>query len=95
MVIAFALVGLGKVQQAPDWVQAMPAVPFFVAYLGLLQARTRTCVALAFAEQDMSEGVLQPTPDRKTSRRLKKRSAKVIATAAALAVISTAICWWV
>lgn len=56
MVVAFGLVGLGKVQQPPDWVKAMPAIPFFFAYLSLFQARTRTCVMLAFLEKDASQG---------------------------------------
>lgn len=93
MVVAFALVGMAKLQNPPEWVQAMPAIPFFFAYLNILQARTRTCVALAFQEKDMSEGQLQPVSDRETSWRLKKRSAKLIAGAAALAALSAVICW--
>jgi hypothetical protein len=92
LVVAFALVGLTKLQQPPTWVQAMPAIPFFFAYLNFFQARTRTCVALAFIERDMSQGKLSPVPDRQTSWLLKKRSAKLIASAALLAALSTAIC---
>lgn len=93
MVVAFALVGMSKVQQPPAWVQAMPAIPFFFAYLNLFQARTRTCVMLAFQEKDMSEGQLQPVQDRASSWKLKKRSFKLIAGAGALALVSAAICW--
>ena len=93
LVVAFALVGLAKFQQPPEWVQAVPAIPFFFAYLNIFQARTRTCVALAFFERDMSQGKLQPVSDRDTSWRLKKRSAKLIAAAAALALLSAAVCW--
>ena len=93
MVVAFALVAMSKVQQPPDWVQAMPAIPFFFAYLNMLQARTRTCVMLALLEKDMSDGQLQPVQDRASSWSLKKRSFKLIAAAGALAVVSAAICW--
>lgn len=93
LVVAFGLVGLSKIQNPPNWVQAMPAIPFFFAYLNLFQARTRTCVMLAFLEKDVSQGQSQPVPDRQTSWRLKKRSMKLIAGAAALAALSAAICW--
>lgn len=93
LVAAFAVVGLAKLQNSPEWVQAMPAIPFFFAYLNLFQARTRTCVALAFLEKDVSGGQTLPVADRATSRRLKSRSLKLIAGAAVLAAVSTAICW--
>lgn len=93
MVVAFAVVGVSKLQSSPDWVSAMPAIPFFFAYINLLQARTRTCIMLAFMELDMSEGKAQPVADRQTGRRLKKRSLKLIAGAAGLAALSAALCW--
>lgn len=93
LLAAFALVVLSKLQRLPEWVQILPAIPFFVAYLNLFQVRSRTCVALAFMERDLSNGQLQATPDRATSRRLKKRSAKMIASALVLALVSAAICW--
>jgi hypothetical protein len=93
LVVAFALVGLAKFQHPPEWVHAMPAIPFFFGYLNILQARTRTCVALAFREADMSQGQLQPVPDRQTGWMLKVRSFKMIALAAVLALLSAAICW--
>lgn len=91
-ITAFALVGWNKVTSPPDWVLWMPAVPFFFGYLGLFQARTKTCVALALADRDMSEGKLCPMKDRATGRRLKKRSAKILLGAGALALVTTAVC---
>ncbi len=91
-VVAFALVGYQKVVAQPDWVQWMPMIPFFVGFLGIFQAKTRTCVALALADKDMTEDKLGPVKDRETGWKLKKRSAKIIAGAAALAFVATAIC---
>ncbi len=93
LVIAFAVVGLNKVQQPDAWVHATTSIPFFFAYLNLFQARQRTCVALAFQEIDYSGPAMQPIEDRETGRRLKRRSAKMIAGAAALAALSAAVCW--
>lgn len=93
LLVAFALVGLSKVQEQPEWVAAMPAIPFFFGYLNLGQARSRTCVLLAFAEKDKSGDQTLPVSDRATSRRLKKRSAKIILGSAALAVLTAALCW--
>lgn len=93
LVIAFAVVGINKVQQPEAWVHATTAIPFFFAYLNLFQARQRTCVALAFQEIDLTGPSMQPIEDRETGRRLKRRSVKMIAGAAALAALSAAICW--
>ncbi len=93
LVVAFALVGFSKVSEQPEWVSAMPAIPFFFGYLNLGQAKSRTCVLLAFAEKDKSGDQLLPVSDRATSRRLKKRSAKIILGAAALAIVTAALCW--
>lgn len=93
LVVAFAVVGVNKVQQPEAWVHATTAIPFFFAYLNLFQARTRTCVALAFQEIDLSGSSMQPIEDRETGRRLKRRSVKMIAGAAALAAVSAAVCW--
>ncbi len=93
LVVAFALVGLSKVPDQPDWVAAMPAIPFFFGYLNLGQARSRTCVLLAFTEKDQSTDQTLPVSDRATSRRLKKRSAKIILGSAAFAVLTAALCW--
>lgn len=92
LMVAFLMVVLNKTQGAPIWVQWTSAVPFFFGYLGLLQARTRTCVALALVDRDMSEGRLCPVSDRETGWRLKKRSYKLIAFSAGLALLSTYLC---
>ena len=92
-IAGFALVAMCKLQQQPEWVNAMPAIPFFFGYLNVLQARTRTCVLFAFMEKDMTGDVLQPVPDRATSWTLKKRSVKLIVGAGVLALVSAAICW--
>lgn len=91
LVIAFALAILSKLHPPPGWLQWGPVVPFFFAFLNLMQARTRTCVLLAIVDRDMTEGQLQPVSDRETGWKLKKRSYKMIAAAAALAFLLTGL----
>lgn len=92
LLAAFALVVLIKIVQPATWVQLTPALPFFLGYLNLLQARTRTCAVTALLEQDRSEGEPQPVKDRETGWRLKQRSAKLMLAAAILAALSTVVC---
>lgn len=90
---AFAAVFLSKLYQPLSWLGLLSAVPFFIGYLGLLQAKARTCVLLAFQEIDLSRAKPQPIPDRATGWLLKKRSIKIIINAGCLAILSTALCW--
>lgn len=93
LLFAFALVGLSKLHESSEWLAVGSAFAFFLGYLNLGQARTRTCVVLAFAEKDKTGAQTQPVSDRATSRRLKKRSAKIILGSAALAIVTAALCW--
>jgi hypothetical protein len=92
LIAAFALVAASKLHELPKWIAALPAIPFFLGYLNLLQARTRTCVMLAFMERDMSQGTMRQVSSRALGRRLKKRSVKLILAAGLLAAISAALC---
>ena len=92
LVIAFALVALNKLPPPPSWMLWSPVIPFFFGYLNLMQARTRTCVALALLDRDMVEGRLHAVKDRETGWRLKKRAYKMMAGSALIAVLSTIIC---
>ena len=76
LIIAFVLVALNKLQPPPSWMLWSPAIPFFFGYLNLMQARTRTCVALALLDRDMVEGELQAVKDRETGWQLKVRAYK-------------------
>ena len=82
--IALAFAGKSKT----SWV----GVPFFFGYLNILQARTRTGVALALTDRDMSEGKIGPVKDRETGWKLKKRAFKLVLGAGALAVVTTVVC---
>lgn len=89
LVVAFALVALNKLQPPPSWMLWGPVIPFFFGYLNLMQARTRTCVALALLDRDMVEGRLQAVKDRETGWQLKVRAYKMMMSAAFLGAIST------
>lgn len=91
-VTAFAVVVFNKLSGVEPWMEWLTAIPFFLGYLGLLQAQTQTCVMLAFADRDLSQGQSLPVDDRATGWRLKKRSVKIILAAVVLAVLSAAIC---
>ncbi|MCA9776572.1 MAG: hypothetical protein KC800_07650 [Candidatus Eremiobacteraeota bacterium] len=92
LVIAFALVALNKVQPPPAWMLWGPLVPFFFGYLNLMQARTRTCVALALLDRDMVEGTLQAVKDRETGWKLKKRAYKMIVSSTMLSILTVFVC---
>lgn len=92
LLTAFVLVGLNKLFAPSLWARLAPAIPFFLGYLNLLQAATKTCALVALQEQDRSEGQLQPVEDRETGWRLKQRSVKLILASACLAIVSTVIC---
>lgn len=89
LIIAFVLVALNKLQPPPSWMLWSPAIPFFFGYLNLMQARTRTCVALALLDRDMVEGELQAVKDRETGWQLKVRAYKMMFGAAILGAVTT------
>lgn len=93
LLFAFALVAMSKLSESSQWLAAGSAFAFFLGYLNLGQARTRTCVMLAFAEKDKTGAQTQPVLDRATSRRLKKRSLKIILGSAVLAIFTATLCW--
>ena len=92
LVIAFILAALNKLHPPPSWMLWSPMIPFFFGYLNLMQAQTRTCVALALLDRDMVEGELQAVKDRETGWQLKVRAYKMMAGSALLALLSTSIC---
>ena len=92
LVIAFALVALNKIQPPPEWMLWGPVVPFFFGYLNLMQARTRTCVALALLDRDMVEGELQSVKDRETGWKLKKRAYKMMGCSTLLSFLTVLAC---
>jgi hypothetical protein len=91
LVIAFALVALNKLHPPPSWMLWSPAIPFFFGYLNLMQARTRTCVALALLDRDMVEGELQAVKDRETGWQLKVRAYKMMVGSALVGALTTAL----
>lgn len=92
LLLGFLTVVLGKVCEAALWLRLVPAVPFFVGYLGLLQSQTKTCVVLALLEKDTSQGRVEPIEDRETGWQLKRQALKLIGGAALLALLSTLAC---
>jgi hypothetical protein len=89
---AFALVGMNQGKLPPHLAQWAPAVPFFLGYINLMQAKKRTCVTLAVTDRDMLDGKLGPVKDRETGWRLKKRAFKMIVGAGLLAAVSATVC---
>ena len=72
-VLAFALVVVG----APWWSRAVVFFPVWLAALGLLQARERTCVALAARGVcNMDEGEL-PLEDETAARELRDKARRI------------------
>src|SRR5919206_577392 len=71
--LAFGLVVAG----APWWSRALVFFPVWLAALGLLQARERTCVALAARGVcNMDEGE-QPLEDERAARELRDKARRI------------------
>jgi len=92
LTVALATAGFSRTQPPARRTFWIPAVPFFIGYLGLMQAQTRTCVALALTDREMRNGKVAPIESRRKGWKLKKRSLKILFAAAALALASSAIC---
>jgi hypothetical protein len=86
-VLAFALVVVG----APWWSRAVVFFPVWLAALGLLQARERTCVALAARGVcNMDEGEL-PVEDETAARELRAKARRINRRAMLVAALVTAV----
>jgi hypothetical protein len=73
----------------PDIVRATVFIPYFFAYLGILQSLQKTCVFLAFqGKQNLDAGNEAVAEDRLRSQ-LKNRSIWIIILATILALLCT------
>lgn len=85
--LAFALVVAG----APWWSRVFVFFPVWLAALGLLQARERTCVALAARGVcNMDEGE-QPIEDDRAARELRDKARRINRRALLVAAIVTLV----
>ena len=85
--LAFALVALG----APRWWRAAVFLPMWIAALGLLQARERTCVALAARGVcNMDKGEL-PIEDETAARELRDKARRINRRAMLVAALVTLV----
>lgn len=66
-------------------------VPFFLAGLGLLQARARTCVVLAAKDRREGAAGVEPVADPDEAARLRAVGARVIRLSLLLALVATGV----
>jgi hypothetical protein len=76
-------------QNVDDMLRALVFIPYFFAYLGILQSMQKTCVFLAFkGKQNMDQGD-EAVAEQQLQRRLFFRSVWIVILAALLASICT------
>jgi hypothetical protein len=75
---------------APPALRATLAVPFFLAGLGIFQARAQTCVALALKGTRNLDAGEEPVADAGESRQLRRQARAVLLQSLAFAVAITA-----
>ena len=85
--LAFALVGMG----APFWMRAVVFFPVWLAALGLLQARERTCVALAARGVCNMDGGETPIEDEKAALELREKARRINRRALLVAALVTLV----
>lgn len=66
---------------------------FFGGFLGLLQARGKTCVVLAAAGKRAIDGKMENVSDREESSRLRKQAAGTVVISFVLAAVSASIAY--
>ena len=86
-VLAFALVVVG----APWWSRAVVFFPVWLAALGLLQARERTCVALAARGVCNMDGGELPLEDERAARELRDKARRINRRAMLVAALVTLV----
>ena len=86
-VLAFALVVVG----APWWSRAVVFFPVWLAALGLLQARERTCVALAARGVCNMDGGELPVEDDGAARELRGKARRINRRALLVAAVVTLV----
>jgi hypothetical protein len=76
--------------ETPAWIRSLLFFPYFVAMLGFLQAKQRTCVVFAYKNvKDLGEG-MQPVGDAESSKFLKIRAQKIVVQSFFIAFLLTA-----
>lgn len=78
-------------QDASDYLRMLVFIPFFVGYLGILQAFQKTCVVLALKGQLNQDQGNEPIVDKTLRQKLKRRSVWILVSAGILAVICTCL----
>ena len=76
--------------KAPPALRAALAVPFFLAGLGIFQARAKTCVALAAKGARNLDAGEEPVADAGEAHRLRRQALAVLLQSLALAAVLTA-----
>ncbi len=93
--LAMLAVGIGGgaagiIAGASPALRAALAVPFFLAGLGLLQVRAKTCVALAAKGTRNLDAGEEPVADPGEAHRLRRQAGRVLLQAFLFAAILTA-----
>lgn len=91
LTVAAGMVWWSLLTGQPMWVRACVFVPTFFGFMGLLQARRRTCVVLAAVGQQCFLEGTEPVEDPEVRDQLRAAGFKLAAQAAVLAGVVTAV----
>jgi hypothetical protein len=76
-------------QDVSDYLRVLLFIPFFVGYLGILQAIQKTCVVLALKGQQNQDQGNEPVVENALRQKLWRRSIWILIFACILAVLCT------
>lgn len=76
-------------QDVSDYLRMLVFIPFFVGYLGILQALQKTCVVLALKGVQNQDQGDEPVVDIALRRKLRRRSIWILILAVFLALMCT------
>ena len=78
-------------QDASDYLRLLVFIPFFVGYLGILQAFQKTCVVLGLKGQQNQDQGNEPIVEKALRQKLWRRSVWILISAVILALICTCL----
>src|SRR5262245_52386594 len=91
LILGLVVAALVVITQQSLYVRALVFIPFFLGFLGIIQATRRTCVFLGMQGKQNLDGGQEDILDQRTRDVIKLRSIGIILSSALLAALAAAI----